>query len=226
MHERHLGFTIGDVFHSGDELAEWIVTLAIAENDASFAGSLVRREELPGEWIYAVRLSFSHFTEIAKYLELTERIPTIQGFVSGLTKGSQEYADVLTAYRKHKRALHAIRDTAAFHYPAWRANRRPMTRALADAANSLGLVRLNHPDVDNRLLFADEVVSAIVAKAAGGKEQLQSMVLEISRAIASFAVFSDAAIDRYLTDHAADAADYGLIDPDDQRQGWRRIESA
>lgn len=73
MHARYLGFMIGDVFGSGDELAEWIVTLPIAENDASFAGGLVRREELPGEWIYAVRLSFSHFTEIAKYLELMSR---------------------------------------------------------------------------------------------------------------------------------------------------------
>lgn len=101
-----------------------------------------------------------------------------------------------------------------------------MTRALADAATSIGLVRLNHPDVDNRLLFADEVVSAIVARAAGGKQQLQAMLLVISRAIASFAIFSDAAIDRYLIDHATDAADYELIDAADHGKGWRRVGSS
>jgi hypothetical protein len=195
---RHIGFRIGDVLASGDELAEWIATLAIAVHDAEFAGGLVTNEEDQGRWIYAVRLSFSHFYELGKYLEKTDSLPAVQSFLATLPGGTAEYDHVLQTFRKHKTALSRIRNEAGFHYPKWRDNRRLMTRALSDTASKLGLVRMNDPVLPNRLMFADEIVSAIVTTAAGGKASLKTFAIEIAEAINSFAAFSDAAIDRYL----------------------------
>jgi hypothetical protein len=221
---RHLGFEIGDVLQAGDELSEWIATIAIAVNDCSFASGLVLGETQPGEWIYALRLSVSHFTEAGKYLELTDSLPAVQAFLGRLTKGANEYAQMLGTYRRHKAQLHSIRDNAAFHYPAWQdTSKRTMKRALDAAAGSLGLVRLDHPDAANRLLFADEIVSAIVTRAAGGQAELQAMLIEVSEAINAFAVFGDAAVDRYLVDKCGQATEYELVDPNDYSLGWKPV---
>jgi hypothetical protein len=221
---RHLGFKIGDVLKAGDDLSEWIATIAIAVNDTSFAGSLVTTQTQQGEWIYSLRVAVSHFTEAAKYLEETASLPVVEAFVASLTKGSDEYATVLRTYRAHKARLHAIRDVAAFHYPAWRDSpRRPMKKALEMTADSLGLIRLDDPSAANRLLFADEIVSAIVARACGGRAEVHATFMEVVEAINAFAIFADAAIDRYLVQSSVTAKEYELVDPNDYSQGWRTI---
>jgi hypothetical protein len=100
-----------------------------------------------------------------------------------------------------------------------------MKRALEATADSVGLVRLNDPVHANRLLFADEVISAIVTLACGGREEMDRVLTEVAEATAAFAVFGDAAIDRYLVDRCGTPKDYELLDADDYSKGWREVSS-
>lgn len=122
---------MGEIFPAGDELAEWIATVAIAVNDFSFASDQVTSQEQAGEWIYSLRVAVSHFTEAGKYLESTASLPAVAAFLANLPRGAAEYELVLDTYQRNKSKLHAIRDVAAFHYPAWRDSpRRPMKRGV------------------------------------------------------------------------------------------------
>jgi hypothetical protein len=96
-----------------------------------------------------------------------------------------------------------------------------MKRALEATADSVGLVRLNDPVHANRLLFADEVISAIVTLACGGRAEMDRVLTEVAEATNAFAVFADAAIDRYLVDRCGAPKEYELLDADDYSKGWR-----
>jgi len=78
-----------------------------------------------------------------------------------------------------------------------------MTRALHDAADSLGEVSLGDTIGDRRFLFADEIVSWIICRSCGGETRMNSTLKAISDGIGDFLVFADAAIYRYLADHGA-----------------------
>jgi len=173
-------FRIGDVFTPGDELATWIATIASAINDAIATGGATFPKNPTGHETYAGRVGVAHFHELGEFLDQTDSVAAFQSFLATLEiVPQQEYASVLATYRQHRSQL-AMRANGVFHYPEWNPTRGSMTRGLANAADSLGVVKVEDTIGGRRFMFAEEIVLGAMAHACGGETQLYKTVTAAS----------------------------------------------
>jgi hypothetical protein len=168
-------FRFEQVFPADDVLAEWVATLALAFNDLSLVRMQMREDEDPKHrWLYWFRLGIAHFAEAASYLRDTSEIPEIAEFIASLPEGVREHhRKCLDCYAKHERVIERIRSEAGFHYPELKIRKgqrrkRTMQKALEALNDHCGEIA-GETIGDARLLFADDVVSALVGRALSGK---------------------------------------------------------
>jgi hypothetical protein len=207
-------FRFEEVFPPDDVLAEWVATLAVAFNDLSLVRvQMGKDEESKHRWLYWFRLGIAHFAEAASYLRDTSEIPEIAEFIASLPEDVREHhRKCLECYTKHEKAIERIRSEAAgFHYPelkikAGQRRKRTMQKVLRALSGSRGEI-VGETIGDARLLFADDIVSALVGRALTGEltpgdvedpEVLAQVSIEIEEAIGAFVQFVDGVLSRYL----------------------------
>jgi hypothetical protein len=202
-------FKFGEVFPAGDLLAEW------AFNDLVFVNErLEDQTQLPAHWLYWLRLSIGHFAEAATFARDTRDIAEVAALIESLPEESRAaLEDGLRVYAEQESTIEQIRNQAGFHYPVLRAtrSRRVIQAVLTAQADKVGTMQAGADGKirGSRLLFADDVASALVVRATGGDATLladtaeQVKVLgpvhvEIASGIGSFIRFTNGALDAYF----------------------------
>jgi len=191
-------------------LAEWVATLALAFNDLSLVRvQMGRDEDSKHRWLYWFRLGIAHFAEAATFLRETSKIPEIAKFIESLPEDVREHhRECLECYATHEQVIERIRNEAGFHYPEIKIERRKRTMHQV-----LGALRDGYGEIvgetigDARLLFADDVVAALVGRALTGEltpdlvedlEVVARVSIEIEEGIGAFVQFVNGVLERYL----------------------------
>jgi hypothetical protein len=174
-------FRMGDVF-GVDDLSVWICTLSVAFNDAVHAN--VKADEAQREWesVYEWRVAMSHFTEACLHLERGRGMESVMQFLESEPDLKPMFDEALTRYDTVRQVAQRIRNEAGFHYP-YESGRRALTDVLLELADEQRVVGEAGPTRirDSRQLYANDVIAALVFKAAGGTEETYTEAAPVLR---------------------------------------------
>jgi hypothetical protein len=206
-------FKFEQMFPSGDVVAEWVATLALAFNDLSLVRVQMGNDmESKHRFLYWLRLGIAHFAEAASYLRATSKIPEIAKFIESLPEDVREqHRKVLECYDRHEKVIERIRNEAGFHYPKLKikkGQRRKRTiQAVLEALGANSGEIVGEMIGDARFLFADDIASALVGRALTGRltpsdredlEVLRQVSTEIEEGIGAFVQFVSGVLARYI----------------------------
>jgi hypothetical protein len=118
---RYFAFPMGEMFPSGDSLARWLVTLALAMNDLTVVHvRLDEDQDNPELAFYWNQLAISHFTEAALFLGESADIEQVSSFVDALpTVAREKYDECLAIFNERRGRLFSVRNKVTSHYRAY-----------------------------------------------------------------------------------------------------------
>ena len=198
---RYFAFPMGQMFQSGDPLAEWLVTLALAMNDLTVVHVRLDEDQTTLNSPSTGIDLRSHFTEAALFLGGTADLEQVASFMDSLPPAAREkYTECLAA--------------------------RPVRDALRDLADERGVIRSARIR-DARTLFADDVVATIFAEELGGLDAIAKFEARVATGVTAFTGFANLTLDEHLTrarTSGTTVEQVEPVDPGDLRQGWRAAQ--
>jgi hypothetical protein len=198
-------FRIGDVFDAEDEVAVYLVNVAMGFNDIVYAVSKGSGEGIE-EWerFYWARLFAAHFHEAMDYVKRRSTQVVIRSFVERLAPATQaHYLAALEQYAALETRLGQVRSRTVFHYETG-GSAKHVKAAIRRNADATGFIRSGADGslFGSRNVFADTVLSSLLVGAAGGNgEAVSQLVSELLDAVQEFMRFVNGALDEWLVEH-------------------------
>jgi hypothetical protein len=197
-------FNIGEAFPADDEVARFVVGLAMIRNDWHRAMELMPKElsedaEVQGVRLMLVRQEAASCFEGAKFVtDAIRRSDKIKAFATDLGAEARQHLSRMTVAHDW---IEAHRNVTA-HYPkiepnAYANGNEEMGMALQRAGEQNGTISFGQTEGSLRFHFADTVALMLLPVTDD-----PDLIKRLSEARIAFGDFATVAIDRYCRDHA------------------------